>query len=124
MGPGRRAFGSSGRGRALAFFSPPPQALSAKTARVTSSPSLRACRTILRDHICCSSYSTFPTAIVTKSHFLVSRTSENRYGEVRRISLLEQIAWSLDHAPSWGHESALRRSAQEGSRGRRAERDG
>src|SRR5215208_6291238 len=39
--PGRSAFGSSGRGRALAFFSPPPQALSAKTTNTTSSPRLR-----------------------------------------------------------------------------------
>src|SRR5918997_2447650 len=39
--PGRRVFGSSGRGRALAFFSSPPQALSATTTSTTRSPRLR-----------------------------------------------------------------------------------
>jgi NAD(P)-dependent dehydrogenase (short-subunit alcohol dehydrogenase family) len=54
---------------------------------------------------------------------LVSGATGQQGGAVAR-SLLEQIAWLLVHAPSWGHESVLRRSAQEGSRGRQAERDG
>src|SRR5919112_4299188 len=56
--PGRRAFGSSGRGRALAFFSSPPQALSAKTTTTIRSPRLRTRPTNRRFiyHSYCSTY--------------------------------------------------------------------
>src|SRR3954452_15768184 len=56
--PGRRAFGSSGRGRASAFFSPPPQALTAKTTTTTRSPRLRTRATNRRFiyHSYCATY--------------------------------------------------------------------
>src|SRR5215203_5751297 len=60
--PGRSAFGSSGRGRALAFFSSPPQALSAKTTSTTRSPRLRTRPTTNRRFIYHSYCATHPTS--------------------------------------------------------------
>ena len=53
----------------LASSLPPPQAVSAKTASVTSSANPRACRTILLGYICCSSSAPFP-GYCNERHFL------------------------------------------------------
>src|SRR5918998_2945053 len=84
--PGRSCCWSSGRrwGLNSCCFSPPLQALSAKTASATSSPSLRACLTILLwGYI---RYSSFPYATIVAYPY----EAEERIPQMQYL-LLERV---------------------------------